>query len=199
MFDWLTGETRLFGIVGDPISQVRSPQIVTEALQTRGINAVLAGLMQIANLGGLILTLPYKARGLAHVDHLGPEAQAGGGINAMRRGLDGRWQGEIFDGLGCLAALAVSGVSPAGNRVLLVGAGGAGAAIVLAVAHKGPASRPRHRICRWIWVQPIRAALIWSSTPRPWGWPTGLTARCWGRYRSQRWCSMRWSNPTRPG
>lgn len=152
MFEWLTGATRLYGIVGDPIGQVRSPEIVTTALQARGINAVLlpiharpdafdgvmAGLKRIENLDGLILTLPYKARGLEHVDTLGREATAGGVINAMRRGADGRWHGEMFDGLGCLAALAAAGVHPAGKRVLLVGAGGAGAAIALAVADKQP-------------------------------------------------------------
>lgn len=92
MFDWLTGETGLFCFVGDPIAQVRSAKIVTKALQARPdtFDAVLEGLKLIANLGGLILTLPYKARGLAHVDHLGPEAQAGGEINAMRRGPDRR-------------------------------------------------------------------------------------------------------------
>lgn len=153
MFDWLTGATRLFGIVGDPIAQVRSPEIVSTALQVRGMDAVLlpiharpddfdtvmAGLKRIANLDGLILTLPYKARGLDHSDTIGPEAQAGGGINALRRGPDGRWHGEMFDGLGCLAALHGAGVSPAGRRILLVGAGGAGAAIACAIARQRPA------------------------------------------------------------
>lgn len=153
MFDWLTGATRLFGIVGDPIAQVRSPHIVSEALQARGLNAVLlpvharpddfdavmAGLKRIANLDGLILTLPYKGRGLDHIDSIGPEAKAGGGINAMRRTADGRWHGEMFDGLGGLAALHGAGVSPTGKRVLLIGAGGAGAAIALAIALQNPA------------------------------------------------------------
>ncbi|QEE43243.1 shikimate dehydrogenase (plasmid) [Rhizobium sp. WL3] len=153
MFEWLTGATRLFAILGDPIAQVRSPEIVTSALQARGINGILlpvhvtpdafddvmAGLKRIENLDGLILTLPYKARGLGHVDSLGREAMAGGVINAVRRGLDGSWHGEMFDGLGCIAAMAAAGVSPAGKRVLLIGAGGAGAAIALAVAGKRPA------------------------------------------------------------
>lgn len=153
MFDWLTGATRLFGIVGDPIVQVRSPQVVSDALRARGLNAVLlpvhvrpddfdivmAGLKQIANLDGLILTLPYKARGLKHIDSIGVEARNGGAINAMRRGADGRWHGEMFDGLGCLAALRGAGISPLGKRILLVGAGGAGAAIALAIVRHNPA------------------------------------------------------------
>ena len=38
---WVDGRTRLFGIIGDPIEQVRSPERVTTLFQRRGINAIL--------------------------------------------------------------------------------------------------------------------------------------------------------------
>ena len=38
---FLDGHTRLYGIVGDPIEQVRSPEMITWELQQRGCNAVL--------------------------------------------------------------------------------------------------------------------------------------------------------------
>ncbi len=150
--DWISGATRLFGIIGDPISQVRSPEMMTAELQARGVNAILvpvhvpsakfddclSGLKSVANFDGFILTIPFKSRAIGHVDTQGPEARAGGGINAMVRCADGTWKGEMFDGLGCLAALQGAGHSPQGRSVLLVGAGGAGSAIGLAVARRQP-------------------------------------------------------------
>jgi hypothetical protein len=38
---FVNGRTRLYGIVGDPIVQVRSPEMVTWELQRRGLDAVL--------------------------------------------------------------------------------------------------------------------------------------------------------------
>jgi shikimate dehydrogenase len=151
--EWISGRTRLFGIVGDPVAQVRSPELMTAALHARGTDAILvpihipaeafdatvSGLKAVKNLDGLVLTIPFKARALGHVDIVGPEGQAGGGINAMVRCPDGTWQGEMFDGLGCLAALRSVGTSPRDRSILLIGAGGAGAAIGLAVARHAPA------------------------------------------------------------
>jgi shikimate dehydrogenase len=39
--DYVSGKTRVFGIVGDPIEQVRSPEIITAELKRRGYDAVL--------------------------------------------------------------------------------------------------------------------------------------------------------------
>lgn len=57
----------MFGIVGDPIAQVRSPEMITWELQRRGVDAVLVplhvpeeqfealmpALMRLVNFGGL--------------------------------------------------------------------------------------------------------------------------------------------------
>ena len=39
--DYVSGKTRVFGIVGDPIEQVRSPEIITAEITRRGHDAVL--------------------------------------------------------------------------------------------------------------------------------------------------------------
>ena len=151
--DLVGGATRLFGIVGDPVAQVRTPAVLTARLRALGHDAILLpfhapadrfetvveGLMALRNLDGLVFTIPFKGRAMAFADEVGPEAEAGGGINALARRADGRWSGEMFDGLGCLAALREAGYDPAGRRVLLIGAGGAGTSIGLAVARTGPA------------------------------------------------------------
>jgi shikimate dehydrogenase len=150
---FVNGRTRLYGIVGDPIVQVRSPEMVTWALQRRGLDAVLVPihvheaefeqvlpqLMRVANLDGLVFTIPFKQRASALAATLGPQARAIGAINALARGADGHWHGEIFDGLGCVEALRQAGVAVGGARAMLMGLGGAGTAIAAALAAERPA------------------------------------------------------------
>jgi shikimate dehydrogenase len=150
---FVNGQTRLYGIVGDPIVQVRSPEMVTWALQRRGLDAVLvpihvheaefeqvlAQLMRVANLDGLVFTIPFKQRACALAASLGAQARAVGAVNALARGADGRWHGEIFDGLGCVEALRRAGVAVGGARAMLMGLGGAGTAIAAALAAERPA------------------------------------------------------------
>jgi shikimate dehydrogenase len=152
--DYVSGKTRLFGIVGHPIEQVRSPEMITAELRSRGHDAILvpmhvlpdhfdAWLTQMKtmpNLGGLVFTIPYKARACAFADDLGPQARLIGAINAIARDAGGRWQAEIFDGLGCVEAFRRRGLTFAGKHVLLLGAGGAGSAIAAAVAAQKPAA-----------------------------------------------------------
>ena len=64
----------------------------------------------------------------------------GRSINALTRGPDGRWRGDIFDGIGCVEAFRRRGHDLKGKRVMLIGAGGAGAAVGVAIAYEHPAS-----------------------------------------------------------
>lgn len=149
---FINGQTRLYAIIGDPIEQVRSPEMITWELQQRGINGVLCPvhiaepdfdrvlpeLLKIRNLDGLIFTIPYKARALAHAQYIGPQARVIGAFNAMVRQADGAWAGEMFDGLGCLEAFRRRGFKLNGQRLMLMGLGGAGMAIGAAMAAEQP-------------------------------------------------------------
>ena len=144
----ISGSTQLLAIVGDPIAQVGSPQIINPLLLEAGANAVLvpvhipeaefeagiAGLMRVANLAGIIITVPFKKRAAALVARIGEAGRQTGGINVLRRDPDGLWTGDMFDGAGLVRAIQRAGRSLQGKRVLLLGAGGAGSAIALALA-----------------------------------------------------------------
>lgn len=165
------GATRLYGIVGDPIEQVKSPEVFTARFRAAGVNALLVplhvkpetfddamrGLKAVANLDGIIATVPYKARALPFVDRLLATGERVGAINAMRREGDGRWSGDMFDGKGLVAGLRANDVEPHGLNIMLLGAGGAGSAIADAVAEAGAKSltifdldesRARHLVAR---------------------------------------------------
>lgn len=148
------GATRLFAIVGDPIVQAKSPEVFSERFRKAGLNALMLpmqvkserfddtirGIKALANLDGIIATIPYKARILEHVDRVHPTGQRVGAINAMRRERDGSWAGDMFDGKGLVAGLRAHGLAPDRKRVFILGAGGAGSAIADALAAAGARS-----------------------------------------------------------
>jgi shikimate dehydrogenase len=145
------GATRLYGIIGDPIVQVKSPEVMTARFRAAGRNAILVplhvpaarfdeavrGVMALANLDGIVITVPYKSRILPYVDRLLPVGERVGAINAMRREADGSWTGDMFDGRGLVRSLREQGVVLQGRRVMQLGAGGAGSAVACAFAEAG--------------------------------------------------------------
>jgi shikimate dehydrogenase len=149
----ITGATRLYAIIGDPIAQVRSPLVYTQAFAERGIDAVMipghvqperfeqtvAGLMALGNLDGVLVTAPYKVAMLKFADTVGSRGERVGAVNAFRRTADGRWHADMFDGEGFVSALRKRDVPLRNARVLMFGCGGAGAAIAVSLADAGVA------------------------------------------------------------
>ena len=145
------GATRLLAIVGDPIEQVRAPTFWSTVFRVRGMNRLcipvhttpanlsraVDGLKAMQNVDGIIVTVPHKAAALSCVDHLSPAAGRIGAINVMRPEPDGTWSGDMFDGAGFVAGLVANGIAVDARKALLVGAGGAGTAIAVALADAG--------------------------------------------------------------
>ena len=155
---FVSGRTRIFGIVGDPIERVRSPEMFSAEFVRRGLEALMipihvlpadfaaciAQLKRVQNLDGLVFTVPYKQAAIGLADTLGPQARTVGAINALVRQPDGVWMGDMFDGLGCVAAFQWRCYPLLGQRLTLIGAGSAGSAIGVALAHENPRSIRLH-------------------------------------------------------
>lgn len=147
----LNGATRVHYIVGDPIAQVKSPAGVTRAFQQRRHNAYvmpahvspadltawLAGVSLAKNVDGVIVTVPHKFACFDLCATSSDRAAFLHIVNTMRRNADGSWHGDMFDGLGFVAAMRDKGCQPGGKKALLVGAGGAGSAIAHALVMEG--------------------------------------------------------------
>jgi shikimate dehydrogenase len=147
----LDGATRLHVIVGDPIAQVKSPAGISAGLAARGANAILVpahvlpgdlsaaieGLCKLRNLDGIVVTIPHKFAMRAMCSRLSKRAEVLGAVNVIRREADGGWYGDMTDGLGFVAAMRKAGADPSGKRALLIGAGGAGSAMGLALIEAG--------------------------------------------------------------
>ena len=150
----ITGTTRVYFILGDPVAQVRAPEVYNHLFHQHGIDAVLVPLklpaaalpgflqhgLKAENVGGLWATIPHKAQLAALLNPSDPVAQIAGAVNAVRRLPDGRLEAALFDGIGFVKGLDHHGIEVKGRRVLIVGAGGGGHAVAAAVAQRGPAS-----------------------------------------------------------
>lgn len=150
----ISGSTRLYGLVGDPLKSAKSPELLNRLFSEQGVDAAciplvvtapdlpafVAGARATRNLSGVLVTMPHKQRMLEFVDELLPSARQVGAVNVIRCDDDGRWVGAMFDGLGCVLGMQWEGHQPSGKTVLLLGAGGAGRAIAFAVAEAGARS-----------------------------------------------------------
>jgi shikimate dehydrogenase len=149
----ISGTTRVFMILGDPIDQVRAPALFNPLFRRHGVDAVLVParvapadvsafalqVLRAGNIDGLWLTIPHKSAMLPVLDRFDHRARVAQAVNAVRRNADGSLEGALFDGEGFARSLDCFGVLVAGRRVLVVGAGGAGVAIAVSLAERSVA------------------------------------------------------------
>jgi shikimate dehydrogenase len=137
------------GIIGDPVTHSRSPAIHNAAFAAVGLDWVYVALpvergngaaavraVRTLGLAGLNVTMPHKAAAAGACDELSTSARALESVNTVVH-RDGVLVGDSTDGPGFVAALADEGVDVAGAGVLVLGAGGAGRAIVHALGVAG--------------------------------------------------------------
>ena len=147
----ITGSTRVFLILGDPVEQVRAPEAVNHLFRRHGVDAVLvpaqvaaadlAGFVRHAfsarNISGIWLAIPHKAPMVGLLDECDRAGRIAGAVNAARRLPDGRIEGALFDGVGFVKALDHFGIAARGRNALVVGVGGGGVAVAAALAERG--------------------------------------------------------------
>jgi shikimate dehydrogenase len=158
----ITGTTRVFFILGDPVAQVKAPTVYNTLFQQHGIDAVLVPLklpaaalsgflqhgMAAENIGGLWATIPHKAALFEALQPTDPVAMVAGAVNAVKRHADGRLEAALFDGIGFVKGLDHFGIAVAGKKVLVLGAGGGGQAVAAALAQRQPAVLAIHNRTR---------------------------------------------------
>lgn len=148
--------TRLYGHFTHSVGQRPHPlaPVMNALLDQRGIDALwiplqvpakhfvaaVAGLRHLRDFAGFTVTMPHKVTAARLCDMLLPNAQACGAVNAVRIDPDGQFIGETFDGVVMVQAIQAHRAIDATTRVLLVGAGGVGQAIGVALALAGVGS-----------------------------------------------------------
>ena len=150
----LTGHTRIVGVIGDPVEHSRSPQMHNAAFAKAGLDYVyvpfhvrpndladaIAGFKAI-NVVGINVTLPHKQAVISHLTSISREAELIGAVNTLTFTDEGI-HGDNTDAPGVLRALEENeNMSvPVGENVVVLGAGGAARAVVVALALAGVAS-----------------------------------------------------------
>jgi shikimate dehydrogenase len=155
----LSGETQVVFIIGDPIAQVKSPSLLSARFAARGVNTLvvpghvapadvagfMTGLDVLQNAPGLVITVPHKQAVLPYCARVTERARYAGSVNVMRRiGQD--WIGDNTDGMGYVNGIKAAGGTTQGQRVLLIGAGGAGCAIGYEFLAQGAAHLAVHDV-----------------------------------------------------
>lgn len=146
----ITGNTRIVGVIGDPVSHSRSPQMHNAAFKEAGLDYVyvpfhvasesisnaLNGFLAL-NIVGINITLPHKQSVIPYLSTISREAELIGAVNTLSF-TDGQIHGENTDAPGFLRSLEEAGsVVPVGENVVVLGAGGSARAIVVALALAG--------------------------------------------------------------
>jgi 3-dehydroquinate dehydratase/shikimate dehydrogenase len=143
----LTGRTRVFGVIGDPIGHSLSPLLHNTGFISRKLDAVylpflVRDLRDFLNavpefrVRGFSVTLPHKQGILKHLQECDPLAADIGAVNTVEVRLDGSLYGCNTDYVGVLRALQKK-LRLAGSRVLIFGAGGSARAAAFALARAG--------------------------------------------------------------
>ena len=144
MNQWeIDGKTRLYGLLGNPVSHSLSPFIHNEGFRRLSINArYMAFLVEEKELestlsalrkmqvGGLNLTMPLKEAVLPLCDSLSKEARLSSSINTLVFSENGKMTGCSTDGIGFFRALEAENGSVKDKKLCLMGLGGAGKAIL---------------------------------------------------------------------
>jgi shikimate dehydrogenase len=148
----IRGTTRILGIFGDPVAHSLSPLMQNEALTLAGIDAAyvpfhvrpenlaaaVAGIRSL-DLWGVNVTVPHKEAVLRLLDGVDPDARLIGAANTIVN-RSGVLTGYNTDAPGLLRSLAEElNFDPAGKRILVLGAGGACRAALVALGRAGAA------------------------------------------------------------
>jgi shikimate dehydrogenase len=142
----VTGKTQVFGVIGDPVGHSLSPVMQNAAFNHLKLDCIFLAFrvkaselenairgMRGLGIRGLNVTMPHKHAVTKYLDETDPTVNFLGSANTILN-KEGRLMGFNTDGVGALKALTENGVSVAGKKLLLLGAGGAAKAIAFSLA-----------------------------------------------------------------
>ncbi len=146
----ITAQTQLCGLLGNPVDHSLSPAIHNAAFQELGLNFVylafpveddnlekaIQGIRALGHVRGFSVTIPHKVSVMPLLDSVETTAKHIGSVNTIIKDR-GLLVGSNTDASGALQALRQGGVDLAGQRVVLLGSGGAARAIAFGLCVEG--------------------------------------------------------------
>jgi shikimate dehydrogenase len=149
----ITGRTKFIAHLGYPTESFKAPMIYNPYFEKYEIDAVVVPMgckpedyaqflklvFKLSNIHGALITMPHKVTTIPLLDEVSATARVAGACNAIRLGPGGTLVGDMFDGEGFVRGILRKGRKLTGARVLVVGSGGVGSAIVASMAKAGVA------------------------------------------------------------
>ena len=148
----ITGHTELLALLAHPIRHSSSPRMHNLALTKLGLDyaylcfevdgdnlADAVRALRTLKVRGANVSMPNKITVLEYCDEVSPAARIVGACNTIVND-GGTLTAHITDGVGAVAALEAHGVTVAGSRLTIIGAGGAATAIAVQAALDGAAA-----------------------------------------------------------
>ncbi|KAH6832966.1 dehydroquinate dehydratase [Perilla frutescens var. hirtella] len=152
-------DTKIFGIIGKPVSHSKSPKLYNGAFKAQGVNGIYVHLLvddvkkffetySSPDLSGFSCTIPHKEVALACCDEVDPVAKSIGAVNCLIRRPDGKLFGCNTDYIGAISSIEIGlqesqngstqiGSPLDGKLFVVIGAGGAGKALAYGAKEKG--------------------------------------------------------------
>ncbi len=146
-------DTQRYAVFGNPIKQSKSPAIHArfaeqcgESMQYRAVRVELGDFDRAATDffqgggAGLNVTVPFKHDAFEFAGELSQRAQRAGAVNTLAQREDGSIFGDNTDGVGLVRDMIANlGWAVQGQRVLLLGAGGAARGVLEPLSRERPA------------------------------------------------------------
>lgn len=147
----ITGHTELIGLIATPIRHSKSPMMHNTAFEAlgldyvylafdlppEGLEAAVSGLKALGARGWNV-SMPYKTAIIPLLDEISDASRLCQSVNTVVND-NGVLKGTVTDGTGYMKSLETEGVSIAGKKITVLGAGGAATAICMQAALDGVA------------------------------------------------------------
>lgn len=137
----ISGKTKVFALIGDPVEHTMSPAMHNAAFEELGLDCIYlpfrvsardlgdaVSALKILGVRGFNVTIPHKVSVIPMLDEVDTIAEKIGAVNTVVND-SGKLTGYNTDSLGFLRALLEQGIEPAGKDIVILGAGGASRAI----------------------------------------------------------------------
>ncbi len=146
----ITGKTKIYGIIGNPVDHSLSPVMQNAAFQKLDIDSVYVPFnvlpsflldavrgFRAQHVMGFNVTVPHKVEIMKHIDRSDTVSKAMGAVNTVLN-TKGELIGYNTDATGAMEALKHGNIDVSDSSFAVIGAGGAARAIVFALAGAAP-------------------------------------------------------------
>lgn len=146
----VNGCTKIYGIIGHPITHTLSPLIhntlyemliqnniyIPFDVSLSGLERALTGAYEL-NIQGINVTVPYKETVIPYLLDVEAYGKQIGAVNTLKKSKGG-YIGYNTDGWGLLKSLSENDIQIKNKTVLIIGAGGAARSVAMMIAAQNP-------------------------------------------------------------